>query len=135
MNGDGSDNGAPDFEALKKSVKNGIRKAVEATNRLLASLETTTDSVSKPLAKGVKKVEQEGSYLAGQVMRVYERRYEYGPHLVAGSALAVGGLMTLRRGKILGAASAALSGGLAYVAVYEPIPLQDMPDLIFGSKK
>ena len=44
-----------------------------------------------------------------------------------------GGLVGMRRGRIPAAVSAALTGGLAYTFVYEPFPLQDIPDMLKGS--
>ena len=124
---------AAQISAMRASLKSGIKVAVDATNDALASAEETTISVRKPIAEGVKTVEHEGSKAISEVWKAYEHRHEYGPHIVGGSALLVGGLVGMRRGRIPAAVSAALIGGLAYTFVYEPFPLQDIPDMLKGS--
>jgi hypothetical protein len=116
---------------FQQSLRKTIRETVVATNTFLASLEKTSEEISQPLAKGLKSVEREGSTLACKARHFYERRHEFGPHLVVGSAFTVGGLVALRRGRFTGAFSGALAAGLTYVAVYDLTPLEEIPDL-FG---
>lgn len=123
------------MDDFQKSLRSGIHQSVDATNRILATLEMETKKVSRPVVSGLKNVEHEGSYLASQTMRMYERRREFGPHIVLGSAAVVGSLAMLRRGRISAVLSGVLAGGAAYMAVYNPLPLADVPDLIFGRKE
>ena len=119
-------------EALKSSVKSGV----EGTNQLLAILEEKTMSIRAPIVEGMKTAEVEGNKVAKKMWYVYERRHEYGPQIVGGSAVAMGALTSFRRrSPIASLVSAVVTGGLAYAIVYEPIPLQDIPDLVFGKKK
>jgi hypothetical protein len=114
---------------FQQSLRKSIHETVVATNGFLGSLEKTTGEISQPLVQGLKVVEHEASYLASKGLHVYERRHEFGPHLVVGSALTVGGLVALRRGRFSGAISGALTAGLTYVTLYELTPLDDISDL------
>jgi hypothetical protein len=114
---------------FQQSLRKSIHETVVATNGFLGLLEKTSGELSQPLGKGLKTVEHEGSNLASKAFLVYERRHEFGPHLVVGSALTIGGLVALRRGRFSGAISGALTGGLTYVTLYELTPLDDISDL------
>lgn len=116
-------------------LKPAIHAAVEATNHLLAELQSTTEKVQRPIVAGLDTVSKEGSYVAANVMHAYERRHEYGPLLVLGTSAVVGGVVTLRRGRVPAVIGASLAGGLAYLAVYESIDVQKIPDYLFGTKK
>ena len=51
-------------------------------------------------------------------MATYEHRGQYGPQIVAGTALVLGGAVALRTGKIPGVLAAGLGGAAAYGNVY-----------------
>uniref|UniRef100_A0A7S2YS37 MICOS complex subunit n=1 Tax=Entomoneis paludosa TaxID=265537 RepID=A0A7S2YS37_9STRA len=121
--------------SIRGVLKGGIKATVDAANDGLAKIEESTISIQKPVVEGMKTAEKEGAKLITQGSHIYERRHEYGPHIVGGSSLLLGGLVGLRRGRIPGAVSAAVAGGLSYAFVYEPIPLPDLPDMIFGKKE
>mmetsp|Transcript_91 Transcript_91/g.387 ORF Transcript_91/g.387 Transcript_91/m.387 type:complete len:168 (+) Transcript_91:89-592(+) len=114
-------------------LKQGVKSAVESTNDALAKVEETTISIQTPVLESIKTAEEQGSLLASQGMRLYDRRHEYGPYIVGASAVAVGGLAALRGGRLPGVLAAALAGGVSYAAVYEPVPLPDLPDWNMGS--
>lgn len=116
------------------SLKAYIRTAVHTTNQWLATAHDATDAVRVPLLKGLDAVGSSGSAVATQALHVCERRREYGPYLVTGTAVASGGFVAIRRGRYPGLTVGLLAGGLAYLAVYESIPLQDVPDYLFGKK-
>jgi len=120
--------------SFQKTLKASIRNSVEATNRTLASLEEKSREVSQPVVKGLKTVEEEGSYVATKAIHAYERRHEFGPHIVVGTAFLAGSVVALRRGRIAGVFSSILGGGAAYLAIYPPISLEELPDVIFGKK-
>lgn len=120
--------------ALRGVLKEGIKISVDATNDMLAKAEESTLAVQKPIVETMRKVEDEGSKRITQGWHIYERRHEFGPHIVGGTALVFGGLAAMRRGRIPGVATAAIAGGISYVLVYEPFPLQDIPDMMFGKK-
>ena len=69
--------------------------------------------------------------MESQLRAVYKRRNEVGPQIVGGAALTGGLLNWLRRRSVLRFASGAvLAGGLAYVTVYEPIPVKRIPSMV-----
>ena len=76
-------------------------------------------------------IQHEGEVVANKVTQFYEKRKQYGPEIIGGSALLVGGIVGLRRGRVPAIATAAATGFLAYVGVYE-LDLHRMPDIIFG---
>lgn len=129
---------ANDDDSSNNMLRSGIRKAVDATNGFLASLEETRESFRKgPVVKGIHAVESEGSLLAERAVQAYQRRHEYGPHVVVGSALLAGAVVSARRGgaKLPGLLAGAVAGGVSYLAVYESVPAEDVPDLLFGKRK
>jgi hypothetical protein len=123
---------------FERNVRTGVHESVHSANKLLASLEKQTSEVSKPVAQGLQRVQQEVvPHWTQQAVRVYEQRLDYGPQLVAGSTVLVGSWVALRRGKIPAAFYGTLAGSLAYLIVYDPPvpPLEDVADWIFGEKK
>ena len=132
MSGDDEPSQSSSFQ---KTLRANIRKSVDATNQVLATLEEKSHVVSRPMVKGLKTAEEEGSYVAAKAIHAYERRHEFGPHIVVGTALIAGGIMALRRGRVAGVFSCILGGGAAYLAIYPPISLEEVPDVIFGKKK
>jgi hypothetical protein len=117
-----------------KSFKAYLHNGVESVNKVLSAVHDTADSVRSPILKGIDEVESRSSVVATKAMLMYERRHEFGPHIVGGSAIGVGGLIAMRRGRVPGALMGIMAGGLAYLAVYESVPLSDIPDVIFGKK-
>jgi hypothetical protein len=115
---------------FQESLRKSIHETVVATNSLLSTLEQKSGEISQPVYTTLKSVEREGSNLASKAFQVYERRHEFGPHLVIGSGLTIGGLVALRRGRFSGAVSGALAAGLTYATVYEVIVIDDLLDLI-----
>jgi hypothetical protein len=115
---------------FQESLRKSIHESVVATNTFLGALEKKTGEISQPVYTTLKSVEHEGSNVASKAFQVYERRHEFGPHLVVGSGLTIGGLVALRRGRFSGAFSGALAAGLTYATVYEVIVLDDLLDLI-----
>jgi hypothetical protein len=126
--GDDRSNGA------SKSFKDYLHDGVESVNTFLSAVHDTADSFRGPILKGIDTVESGSSVIATKAMFMYERRHEFGPHIVGGSAIAVGGLTAVRRGRVPGVLVGVMTGGLAYLAVYESVPLSDIPDVIFGKK-
>jgi hypothetical protein len=131
---DPKDNKLPSMDDIHKSFKASLKSAVQSTNSFLASLEHATT----PLVNTVKSVEKEGSAFARQAVTtgqtLYDRRFEYGPYLVASSSLVVGGIFAVRRGKLPGVLGGAFAGGLTYVAIYET-KFDKYSDLVFGKKE
>lgn len=121
-------------EHSRNALRMGIHAAVETTNQVLAQLEQTQQRVRDTLQEPIHKTMHVGQQVSEQIDTLYVRRHEYGPYLVGGSALLFGGFMALRRGRLPGALAGTLAGGAAYVAIYDPIALDDVPDLLFGKR-
>jgi len=104
---------------------------VDGVNQGLATMERTTKSVQAPVKQGWQRASTLERRVEDQMNALYQRRDEIGPQVVAGSAVA-GGLIPLirRRGIFRMVGGALFTGGLAYIAVYEPIPIKRIPDMI-----
>jgi hypothetical protein len=122
----------------KKPSENPLRSFVKATvdtaNTALASLEQASKGVRQPVGSSLKTLGEQSSVVGGKVKYVYQRRHEFAPQLIAGSAVLGGGMMALRRGRIAGLVGAVGTGGLAYAVVYDQVNMDHLPDIIFGKK-
>jgi hypothetical protein len=116
--------------AARLAVKQGVNGSVEATNLLLARLHSATVTLNHQVSESMK-----GGVVAITKLRhAYQRRQEYGPHIVAGGAVAVAGFVGLRRGRLPGILTGVLTGSVLYVAVYEPYLIENIPDIVFGKR-
>jgi hypothetical protein len=116
------------YSKFKDSLHTAIQSGVDSTNSMLASMETTTDKVRKPVVATLKTVESDVKWFAREVDRLYATRHEYGPYLLAGG-FAVGGLLGLRRGRITAVTASTLTGFLSYLAIYE-VDVSKLPDRV-----
>lgn len=121
----------PSMKDIQKSLKSSIKSAVESANNVLAALEAQADKYGKPVITSLHNIQHEGEIVANKASHFYEKRKQYGPEIIGGSALVVGGIVGLRRGRVPAVATAAATGFLAYVGVYE-LDLHRIPDVIFG---
>jgi hypothetical protein len=121
----------PSVSSLQASLKTSIKSGVESANKFLAGLEERADKYGQPVVSSLHNIQHEGEVVANKVTQFYEKRKQYGPEIIGGSALLVGGIVGLRRGRVPAIATAAVTGFLAYVGVYE-LDLHRMPDIIFG---
>lgn len=126
-NGGDSDNN----DSWETKFRRSIHQGVTATNAFLAKLQSQSAQIRQPIAQSLQKVEETSTSLASQALLLYERRHEYGPHIVVGSALLAGGIMNLRRGRLVGIFSGTVVGGLSYLVVYEP----QWDDIVLPRKK
>jgi hypothetical protein len=106
-----------------------VATAVAGVNTALAQTQAATARVRAPVTQAWQHVVDVEHTVEQQVRVLYQRRHEYGPQTVGGTA-AAGGLIALlrRRGPLRIASGAALAGGFAYLVVYEPIPLHKLPE-------
>jgi len=100
------------------SLKENLSQAVQATNRALASAEETVSGMRDRVAPIVDQASEKATAVAATAAELYDRRHEYGPVLIGGTALTTGALVTLRRGKLPGLVAATLASGAAYGVVY-----------------
>lgn len=131
------DTGTPSVESFAKlletNLKASIKSGVESANNVLGSLEEQAEKYGRPVVSSLHKIEHEGEIVAHKVSSFYDKRKQYGPEIIGGSALVVGSIVGLRRGKIPALATATATGFLAYLGVYE-IDLRRFPDIVFGKE-
>ena len=99
-------------------LRGGIKAAVKTTNVALSTMEDTTNAATTAMLSRVRVIGRQASFATGKAMAVYNDRKNYGPQIVAGTAIALGGLVTVRRGRFPGALAGVAGGGTAYVGVY-----------------
>lgn len=119
----------PEKPTPQETLRSGIKAAVAATNTTLASLQQVSDKVQKPVVSVLQTVEDTAATASAHAAAAYQRRHEFAPHLVGGSALLGGGIMALRRGRIAGVLGAAVAGGAAYAVAYDEITFSKLPDV------
>lgn len=108
-----------------------VATAVDGLNSGLASAEKATLKIRAPVNQVWQKASDLEQQVEKQMNAVYKRRNEIGPQVIAGSAMAGGLLALLRRRSVFRfVGGSVLAGSLAYVAVYEPIPIKKIPTLI-----
>lgn len=123
----------PSVSSVQASLKTSIKSGVESANNVLAGLEESADKYGKPVVSSLHNIQHEGEIVANKASQFYEKRKQYGPEIIGGSALLVGGIVGLRRGRVPAVATAAATGFLAYVGVYE-LDIHRIPDVIFGQE-
>jgi len=145
--GDGDKGGANSWSSpvpfslssVRHSLKVGCQETVAATNRALATAEAQSKQWTQSVVRTVESVERtitrEGSNMASEVLSMYNMaRIQYGPQLVVGSGLVVGGIVALRRGRFTGTLSGLLSGTAVYSIMYNTVTLEDLADRAFSRK-
>lgn len=95
-----------------------LSAAVSATNAALAQVEDKTGAASSTVLSRVRSVGSQARTLFRDGFVLYERRGQYGPQLVASSALLFGGIAGLRRGRVPGAFVGSAAGVGAYANIY-----------------
>ena len=95
-----------------------LSMAVSVTNAALAQVEEKTGAASSTVLSRVRSVGGQARGFFRDVFVLYERRGQYGPQLVAGSALLFGGIVGLRRGRLPGAIVGSAAGVGAYANIY-----------------
>ncbi len=123
----------PSASSIQSSLKSSIKAGVNSANKFLAGLEDKADEYGKPVVKSLQNIEREGEVVANKATKFYDQRKQYAPEIIGGSALLVGGIVGLRRGKLPAVTTGAAAGFLAYLGVYE-LDLHRMPDIIFGKE-
>ena len=95
-----------------------LSMAVSVTNATLAQVEEKTGAASSTVLSRVRSIGSQARTLFRDGFVLYERRGQYGPQLVAGSALLFGGIVGLRRGRVPGALIGSAAGVGAYANIY-----------------
>jgi hypothetical protein len=112
-----------------------VTRVVEMVNSGLASMEQSTRNIQAPIVQGWRTASTWEQKLEHQLnVHVYQRRHEIGPQLVVGTTVAGGTLTALlsrRRPRTLAFVSGSIvMGTIAYLTVYEPLPIKRIPDLV-----
>jgi hypothetical protein len=108
------------------SLKESIQKVVHTTNESLASLEGTyVRTIQEPATKTWQQLSHTTLTMTHQLSDVYDQRHVYGPYGIVLASLVAGTITTLRRGRISGAVSTLVVGGVSYGIVYglDQLPL------------
>jgi tyrosine-protein phosphatase YwqE len=136
-NNDGNSNSNGMSDQLHKAVRQGVSQVVASTNAALGSLQRSTEGIRRPISTSFHQAATAVGQAATTLHDAYGQRRQYGPYIVAGSAVVTGGITKLRgRGKLASALVATSTGVAAYAVVYDLIPLsmEDVPDILFGRK-
>lgn len=109
-----------------------VAVAVDGVNAGLAVTEKTFKTkIQAPVNQAWHQATEVEQKVASQMDYLHKNRHEYGPIAIGGTAAAGGAIALLRgRGMPRTALTAALFGGIAYVAVYEPLPIRQIPELV-----
>ena len=121
----------------QEQFKELIKTAVNTTNSVLGSVQSTYDNVAKPIISTYESIEKNTSIAYESAQNVYAKRKQYAPEIMVGTATLMGGYSYLRRGKIAAILGAAAGTGIAYSVVYDefPVEVEKLPDIIFGKKE
>lgn len=114
--------------------KEAIKSAVASANDGLEKLHTKFEDIKRPIT-GTLQTFQDGSATAvDHVNHVYQRRHEYAPEIIGGTAVVTGGYFLLRRGRLAALMGGALGAGAAYAVVHDEFDFEKIPDVVFGKK-
>ena len=102
----------------RKTLRAGIKSSVKSTNTLLASMEQTFIVNQSNFVSRLTSFQRQLRFVLNRAIVAYQARQQYGPEIVSSSALVLGGVTALRRGKIPGATVGIMAGSAAYAAVY-----------------
>jgi hypothetical protein len=109
------------------SLRESINDFVKLTNTTLSTMESKyQETIQAPMTQAVHQLSDTTMTLSEQLNQLYEKRYVYGPYAIVGSSLLVGGIATVRRGRISGIVSTLMVGGLSYGIIYG---LDDTPTM------
>ena len=104
---------------------------VNGINSGLATLQKTT----QPIKSVWSSASTQASEISEHAHHLYQRRHEFAPEIIGGSAVVGGGIAALRRGRVAGVLGAAVSGALAYGVVYDELKFDQVPEMISSLRK
>ena len=114
--------------------KEAIKSAVDSANVGLEKLQTKFNEVKRPIDGTLHQLQDGSASLAESAKTLYQRRHEYAPEIIGGTAVTTGGYFWLRRGRIAGVLGATLGAGAAYAVVYDELDLEKTKEMVFGKK-
>lgn len=96
-----------------------IKQAVNLTNSTLSSFEQAADESSTMFVSRLQQLGRQARHIATRAVSTYEQRTQYGPQIVAGSAVVMGGVIALRTRRLpAGVVAGGLGGAAAYGNIY-----------------
>ena len=95
-----------------------IKRFVNVTNSTLASFEEATYHTSSTFVSRLQQLGKQGRYILARANNIYDQRGQYGAVAVVGSAALVGGVVSLRVGKVSGVLAASMAGAAVYGNIY-----------------
>ena len=95
-----------------------IKRFVNVTNSTLASFEEATYHTSSTFVSRLQQLGKQGRYILARANNIYDQRGQYGAVAVVGSAALVGGVVSLRVGKVSGLLAASMAGAAVYGNIY-----------------
>lgn len=111
------------IDQLRQNVKASVKSAVQSTNETLAVME---DFYQSRVKGPIQATMDQSAEISAKVLRAYDRRHEYGPYWVAGSAILVGGIVGIRGGgKLRTVLTSVLASGTTYAVIYDTKPLEN----------
>ncbi|VEU43688.1 unnamed protein product [Pseudo-nitzschia multistriata] len=127
-----SDDSKDPQEQFKELIKSGV----SAANNGLRLAQTTFLNFKEPISSTLQSIEENGAVASKNAKTIYMKRKQYAPEIMGGTAVATGGYLWLRRGRIAGVFGAVIGAGAAYSIVYDEFPTEfvDLPNVIFGKK-
>jgi len=102
----------------RSTFRHGITTAVSTTNTLLAHLEQTNTTANTHIVSRIRPIGENLRVGLQRSFIAYEQRRNYGVPIVVGSAVVVGAVVGVRRGKIPAVVMSAATGLGSYVGVY-----------------
>lgn len=118
----------------QEHLREVIKSVVNTTNVGLSKVHDIVESLKQPVFSAVQTVEEASNSAITNVKYVYQRRHEYAPEIIGGTAVTTGGYFLIRRGRIAGVLGATAGASAAYAVVYDELSLDKVSDLIFGKK-
>lgn len=101
------------------SLRESIQEFVVQTNKTLASLEAKyQETIRKPMTQAVHQISDTSTTINEQATYLYKQHLPYEPYAMIGASILVGGLTSLRRGRVAGVGSTVVVGGLSYWFIY-----------------
>ena len=77
----------PNDKSPQESFRSGVKAIVNAVNGGLASLEQTSQGIRKPVASTWATVSTQATALSEKATYTYQRRHEFAPEIIGGSAV------------------------------------------------
>eukprot|EP00585_Thalassiosira_rotula_P013565 CAMPEP_0196131652 /NCGR_PEP_ID=MMETSP0910-20130528/1564_1 /TAXON_ID=49265 /ORGANISM="Thalassiosira rotula, Strain GSO102" /LENGTH=147 /DNA_ID=CAMNT_0041391135 /DNA_START=128 /DNA_END=571 /DNA_ORIENTATION=+ len=114
-----NDGAASPKKSTNDPLLQSIKQFVNLTNSALSTFEQATDESSTMVVSRLRQLGTQTRHIAARAMSTYDHRAQYGPQIVAGTAVFMGGIMALRTRRMpVGVVAGGLGGAAAYGNIY-----------------